>query len=469
MGQPADPVSLLDQVPGDTGNAYRFLALHRNDVRYCHAFKTWFFWDGRRWVRDGQGHVTTLAKHVVIEFLKQACTAGNRELERFAKNSLDAPRIKALLTLSQDEVPIKPEQFDRKPDLMVFNNGTLNLSTGILAGFKRDDFITKLVHHDYRPESTCPVFFTFLYRLMGSEKDEARAETLVNALQVYFGYSLTGHTSAKAVFMLIGPKDTGKTTLLELFCNLLAEQSTLIRIETLMEGPAQRSLGSRADLADLHGVRFARTSETEEGRRLAEAQLKSITQGMGSIRGERKFENPFDFPETHKLWVDANFKPVIRGTDSAIWDRLIIIPFDVVIPAEEKDPQLLAKLLAEAEGILAWAVAGARRWYTDGRHLPRPGEVLMAGEVYRAEMDNVGRFLDERCVFHGSLTVGSSDLYSAYRQWAGAGGEHPMTHKAFSIRMKNRKGIEADHKDRGTVFSGVGLQTEGASTDSEES
>ena len=81
----------------------------------------------------------------------------------------------------------------------------------------------------------------------------------MSALQVYFGYSLTGHTSAKAVFMLIGPRDTGKTTLLELFCKLLAEYATLVRIETLMEGPAQRSLGMQADLADLQGKRFART------------------------------------------------------------------------------------------------------------------------------------------------------------------------------------------------------------------
>ena len=301
MGDHPDQVSLLKQVPGDTGNAHRFLALHRDDVRYCHPFKTWFFWDGKRWRRDDQGHVTTLAKGVVVEFLKQACTAKDRDAEKLAKTSLDAPRIRGLLTLAQDEVPIKPEEFDRQPDLLVFNNGTLDLSTGVMRGFGREDFITKRLHYDHRPEATCPLFLRVLRRLMGSAQDEARAERLLDALQVYFGYSLAGHTSSKAVFMLIGPKDTGKTTILELFCRLLAEHAALIRIETLMEGAAHRNLGLRADLADLHGARFARTSETEEGKKLAEAQLKYITQGMGSIRGERKFENPFDFDETHKI------------------------------------------------------------------------------------------------------------------------------------------------------------------------
>jgi putative DNA primase/helicase len=170
-----------------------------------------------------------------------------------------------------------------------------------------------------------------------------------------------------------------------------------------------------------------------------------------------------------KLWVDANHKPVIRGTDSAIWDRLIVIPFDVVIPEEEKDALLPEKLLVEAEGILAWAVAGARRWYTGGRRLPRPDEVRAAGEVYRAEMDTVKRFLDECCEFGVSFRVGSTDIYKAYHRWAESGGERPMAQISFSKRMKNRKGIEGEHKEGGTVFFGVRVRTESAHPNADES
>jgi putative DNA primase/helicase len=469
MDKRPNRLSLLVQAPGDTGNSERFLARHRDDVRYCHAFKSWFYWDDRRWRRDDQEHVTRLAKQVMFEFYTQAVEANDRDAERFARISLDTARIKGLLALARGEAPITPADFDDKPDLLVFKNGTLNLSTGVMRDFERADFITKLVHFDYRPEAECPRFLNVLRRLMGAAQDEARAERLVSALQVYFGYSLTGYTTSKAVFMLIGPKDTGKTTVLELFCRLLAEHSTLIRIETLMEGSKQRTLGQGADLADLHGARFARTSETEEGKRLSEAQLKYITQGMGSIRAERKFENPFDFEETHKLWIDANHKPIIRGTDASIWDRLITIPFDAVIPEADKDPQLLATLLTEAGGILAWAAAGARQWYADGRRIPRPEEVRTAGEVYRADMDTVGQFLIERCELGGSFTVRSSEIYAEYRQWAESGGEHPMTQKMFSSRMKNRSGILSEHKEYGTLFVGVRLKAESPRPESEKS
>ena len=69
--------------------------------------------------------------------------------------------------------------------------------------------------------------------------------------------------------------------------------------------------------------------------------------------------------------------------------------------------------------------------------LSRPAEVMAAGESYRADMDTVGRFLEERCQLGGSLTIGSTEIYTAYRRWAEAGGEHPMSQKAFTSRMKN--------------------------------
>ena len=99
------------------------------------------------------------------------------------------------------------------------------------------------------------------------------------------------------------------------------------------------------------------TSETEEGQRLGEGKLKRITQGMGRIKATRKYENPVEFPESHKLWIDANHLPVVRGTDNAIWNRLHPVPFNVVIPKSEQDRELPQKLLREAEGILAWAIA----------------------------------------------------------------------------------------------------------------
>src|SRR6266852_1746634 len=144
---------------------------------------------------------------------------------------------------------------------------------------------------------------------------------MIAYLQRAIGYSLTGSTAEKAVFMLFGRTNNGKTTLLSLIYRLIEEYAVLLQIDTLMT--RQESNNTQADLADLRGARFVMTSETEEGQRLAAGKLKRITQGMGSIKATRKYENPITFPETHKLWVDCNHSPIVRGTDDAIWRRLV--------------------------------------------------------------------------------------------------------------------------------------------------
>lgn len=153
--------------------------------------------------------------------------------------------------------------------------------------------------------------------------------------------TLTGCTIEKAVFLLFGAGDNGKSTMLSTFRQLVDEYSVLLQVDTLMV--RQESNNSQADLADLRGARFVQTSETEEGQRLAQGKLKRITQGMGKIKAVRKYENPIEFPETHKLWMDTNRKPTIRDADDrATFSRLHPIPFLVRIPREQIDRDKVA-------------------------------------------------------------------------------------------------------------------------------
>jgi putative DNA primase/helicase len=65
---------------------------------------------------------------------------------------------------------------------------------------------------------------------------------------------------------------------------------------------------------------------------------------------------------THKLWLGANHKPKVNGTDNAIWRRILLIPFSSTIPKNEQDRSLPEKLREELPGILAWAVRGCIEW-----------------------------------------------------------------------------------------------------------
>ena len=444
----------------DSGNADRIIAFCGKDLRYCHAFKKWLVWDGKRWAVDETDQARRLAKQTMLEFLRQAMEANHEAAEKFPRGSLDARRISNALSLAECEIYVKPAMLDANPYLLNFLNGTVDLRTSELRPHDREDLITKLIHYDYRPDAQCPLWSTFLDEIMGGGPDASeaaleRAQRLTDYLQRALGYSLTGCTIEKAVFVLFGEGDNGKSTMLSTFRALVDEYATLLQVDTLMV--RQESNNTNADLADLRGARFVQTSETEDGQRLAQGRLKRVTQGMGRIKATRKYENPIEFDETHKLWMDTNRKPMIKDTDDqATFNRLHPIPFTVRIPKERIDRDLPAKLLREAEGILARAVAGAKLWYESG--LRKPAEVDAARDEWRAEVDQLGRFVEEHCVVDKNLQVSASELYSGYKRWAEESGERDvLSGTAFGKKMPQR-GFQKKETNRGNSYLGLALR-----------
>jgi len=149
-------------------------------------------------------------------------------------------------------------------------------------------------------------------------------------------------------------------------------------------------------------------------------------------------------------------KPMIRAADDqAPFNRLHPIPFTVTIPDAEIDKTLPRKLLAEAEGILAWAVAGAREWRQNG--LGKPPEVVAANDDWRSENDQLGRFVEDCCVVSESLGGKARPLYECYRQWAEGAGENAITETLFGRRLKDR-GFLKEHRRYGTVYTGIALR-----------
>lgn len=443
---------LLPYLRNDYGNSQRLIALYGSDLRYCHEMRKWLLWDRRRWKPDATGGVYRLAKRTMVEFVRQAFETDNEDLQSFAVSSLNERRISHLLILAQSDLYVEPHQFDAHPMLLNCWNGTVELDTGVLRPHSREDYLTKLVHVEYHPEAPCPRWRGFLREVL--------EELLLDYVQRAFGYSLTGLTNEKAVFALYGPGNSGKTTLLTTFRELIPEYAVVIQADTLMSR-AHESNNTQADLCDLRGARFVHTSECEAGQRLSQSRLKAITQGMGSIKATRKYENPITFPETHKLWLDTNERPAIKNIDDqATFNRLHPIPFLRAIPREKIDPSLASKLKAEAEGILAWALAGSLAWFERG--LDKPPEVEAATEQWRAENDNIGRFIEECCINGDAFRAKAKQLYEAYRKWADTSGEKVIApNKDFAPRLVAR-GYKRKHTDKGEVYEGIGLKAEGS-------
>ena len=153
------------------------------------------------------------------------------------------------------------------------------------------------------------------------------------------------------------------------------------------------------------------------------------------MRARYLHRNSFEYDPQAKIWMFGNHKPLVTGCDGGIWRRPRLVPFAVVIPEDERDPELFARLLGELDGILAWAVEACRAWQAQG--LTTPPAVQVATEEFRSESDVVGRFLAE-CTAAGSGTTGAHALYRVYRAWSENEGHKPMSNTALGSRLSER-------------------------------
>lgn len=433
------------------GNSERLVDRFGDRLLYSHPWNSWLPWDDKRWKLDNTGQVVTRAKAVVRMIYGEAGDAETKEeraaLANWARQSEAEKHINAMITLARSALPALPEQFDTDPWLLNVQNGTVDLRTGELREHRREDFITKLIDIEYDPTATAPLWQTFLERVQPDQ-------TIRDFLQRSAGYSATGSARERCVLIPYGPGKNGKGVFLQTLRQVLSEYAVRTPSETFL---TKRADAIPNDVAQLRATRFVFASETNEGRRLAEATIKDLTGGEDIsarfMRGEW-----FSFTPTFTPWLATNHKPVIRGTDPAIWDRIRLIPFAVRIPDEEQDPRLLDKLRAEYRGILAWIVRGAIDWYEHG--LGTPAAVAAATEGYRDEMDVIGTFIGERCVIDPQAYVAVAALYTSYSSWCEQSGERSLAKQAFGLRLVER-GFQTQRGAKG-VRRWVGLRLLGA-------
>jgi len=270
---------------------------------------------------------------------------------------------------------VKADAFDQNPMLLNVLNGTFELKTGELRPHDQRDRITKICPVEYREDALCPTWLAFLDRIFNGNAD------LIGFVQRAIGYSLTGSTQEQCFLLLWGEGSNGKSTMLELLRDVLGDYADNASTDALMVSSGR---GTENDIAKLKGARLVTASESGEGRRLDEERVKRLT-GGDTISARFLYREWFEYRPQFKLWLAVNNRPEVRGTDHAIWRRVRLIPFEVVIPDDDQDKELPAKLRAEAPGILRWAVEGCLAWQKE--KLNPPKAITSATTEYRSEQN----------------------------------------------------------------------------------
>ena len=416
----------------DCGNATRLVRLHGENIRYCHAWHKWLIWDGRRWKIDDRGRIKGKGKDTVFKIYRELEKCPDKKSrERLFTHAIKSEgdqRIKAMLSLAESEAGISviPDELDKNPWALNCENGTLDLRTGLLDSHNKDDLITKICPVSYNEDAECPKWLKFLNTILDQNQD------LIGFIQRAIGYSLTGATNEQCLFFLYGIGANGKSTFLEVILALLNDYSRRADFSTFL---VKYGESIRNDLARLKGARFISAIETAEGKRLAEGLVKQLT-GQDRVAARFLRQEFFEFQPEFKIWLAANHKPNIIGTDYAIWRRMKVIPFTVTIPEKLQNPDLTTELKQELPAILTWAVQGCFEWQES--RLKEPKEVKSATAKYKADMDIIGDFLKDSCTISDDSEIAKGDLYQKYANWCEETGEKKLSKRKFGICIVDR-------------------------------
>lgn len=417
----------------DHGNAKRLLDRYGDIIRYHNSDmgEGWYIWDGTRWCKDKKEDIYQKAKDTIdcmYDELKGLDGLQQKNKLNFILRSKNQRGLTSMIASAQNEPGIfmEMENFDSHNDMFNVENGMINLQTGELLPHDIKCFITKLSKINYNTDAICPRWDLFLDEICPDKESQ-------KYLQRFFGYALTGHNRAEKMLVLNGLGGNGKGVLLDTVIKIMGDYTRVAESSTILKRKHERT--SSNDLADLYGYRLVRASETAANQILDEARIKIIT-GGNTIKCRLLYKQYIEYIAQFKLVLETNHKPVIESQDNSIWRRVDRLDFDNTFNEEDgtRDEFLRDTLESELEGVLLWMVNGAIEWYKIG--LATPKSIIQLNLSYKAELDEIGGFLEICTEKDSSSQVSKKILYQLYTFWCKHVEEYPLSKKAFGKRLE---------------------------------
>jgi putative DNA primase/helicase len=404
--------------------ALRFSERHAHDLRYVAIRNQWYKWDGIRWAPES----TLLA----FDLARASCRDAARDYGNGTPPSklYTAKTVAAvqLLARADRRQAATLEQFDTNTSLITTSDQTYDLRTGLGKRPDPADYITKKTACPCAPSGTeHPLWTALLDRITDGDRE------LQGFLQRYFGYCLTGEISEHCFIFGYGTGANGKSTLINTIAKILGDYACVADMATFIAAKNDRH---PTDVAKLHGHRLAIAQETQKGRVWDETKIKALT-GGDKITARFMHQNFFDFTPHFKLFITGNHKPRLETVDEAMRRRLMLAPFVVLIPLEERDPDLPHKLEPEWPAILRWMIDGCLEWQKIG--LAPPAIVTEATAAYFDDQDVIQHWLDE-CTTDGGpyAFTHTKQLYASWKHWADEQHFEPGSLKTFSGSLEDR-------------------------------
>lgn len=421
--------TIRDDSRGQLYFAQLLAVAQRDQLLHVHGLG-WHHWDGARWAEDkGEVH----AKRAVIDLLKTEWPAALTDpaLRKEIESANTAGGINGILDIAKvlDGIACQVSELDADPWLLNCQNGTVDLRTRQLLEHNPRDRITKVTRAAYSPTARSAEWDTFLERVLPDP--EVRAY-----LARFTGVALIGEVIEQSFTIGTGEGANGKGTFYEAVLHAIGDYGHSMDPEVLIASRHADGNAPKPALVELRGRRLVVTSETEKEVQLANALMKRLT-GGDPITARALRRDPITFDPSHSLLMLTNHLPKVPGNDPATWRRIRVVPFDVVIPEADRDPQLGAKLKGAVDAVLTWAIAGLADYQQGG--MAPPEAVRIATADYQKRSDALTRFLEERCARNRNTQTLVADVWRAWEQWSRDDGSGEMSKRELLDELAKRK------------------------------
>lgn len=330
-----------------------------------------------------------------------------------------------LVSLIDKQCMVDDELFDADFSILSCESGVLDreaAKAGEIAWLPHDPsrLITQCIPFAYDPKAIAPEWTGLLEDSIADPEQRSRLQTLI-------GFALAGDdTKKKRIVNLVGPTDSGKSTVLYILSRIIGCYLGDMRIEEIIVS----RYNAKFDFHGLMGSRAVFLTEPDQDSRFRSDGLKRITGGE-PITTEGKGTKPVTWQASVMPFIGTNYHIQFDIRDEAFERRLEFIEF---ARRRDIDYDLKKKLLAELPGIFNWLLGGVIAYFSGGladtqasEAARRRAEVAVA-EPLQFVLDalELGRVsvAPPETPFYKCARVG--ELYKLYQEWYSVHGKRKV-------------------------------------------
>jgi P4 family phage/plasmid primase-like protien len=329
-------------------------------------------------------------------------------------------------------------KLNKTPHLLSVANGVIDLRTSQLIKREASHYFSYCLSINYNPIADITGWKKYFNQVFQNDQE------VIEWLQTYLGYTLSGETNLQRVVVLWGSGSNSKSILLGFLRKIMGSDL----FQTLsMDDIRSKDGGSRDGLYQARNARMAILSETSAHAKFDEEILKSIS-GQDPISVSAKYKNQITYIPQFKFYIITNNRPHFDPEKGAIWRRIILLPFETAFKDNDspewdedlakqgkmmpKDEHFLESLNNNLEGLLKWMIDGAKKYYTSSEKIPK--KLIEANQNYKKSCNIYLKWLEqnyEKCDDEGEYVKSDDLIY----EWKKDNPRNRDNDKAISMKI----------------------------------